>query len=64
LVNLSERLGLTKYRYKSYRKRKSEEVVKLINWQIILDGKYKINAYLEEAENKKDWILVARRIST
>lgn len=61
LINLSHRLGLTQYRYKSDRRRKLEDVMKSINGQIILDGKFKINAYFEESEDQKDWIFVARK---
>jgi len=61
LINLSKRLGLTQYRYKSDRKRKLEAAIKAINGQVVLDGKYKMNVYLEESEDIKDWNLIARK---
>lgn len=62
LTNLSNRLGLTQYKYKSDRKRKLEPVIKQVNGKIILDAEYIIHADLEETEDKRDWILVAKRL--
>ncbi len=61
LTNLSNRLGLAQYRYKSDRKRKLESAVKSLNGHKILDNKYEIKAYLEESEDGEDWVFVARR---
>jgi len=63
LANLSNRLGLTHYKYKSDRKRKLDPIVRLLGGKIILDGEYKIQAHLEEAEDKRDWILLAKKIA-
>lgn len=61
LTNLSNRLGLAQYRYKSDRKRKLEPAVKSLNGHKILDHQYEIKAYLEESEDGEDWVFVARR---
>ncbi len=61
LTNLSNRLGLAQYKYKSDRKRKLEPAVKSLNGYKILDNQYEIKAYLEESEDGEDWIFVARR---
>ncbi len=63
LVKLSERLGLAQYNFKSKRKEKLESSINIVNGAKILDGKYKINAYLLESEDKKDWIFIARKIA-
>jgi hypothetical protein len=61
LTNLSNRLGLAQYKYKSDRKRKLELAVKSLNGHKILDNQYEIKAYLEESEDGEDWVFVARR---
>lgn len=63
LKNLGERLGLTKYKYKSDRKRQLNVAVLLVNGKTILSGKYEINTNLIDSEDKKDWVLVVRRVS-
>ncbi|MCA9508563.1 MAG: hypothetical protein KC505_09095 [Myxococcales bacterium] len=62
LKNLYKRLGLAEYKFKSDRKRKLEPIIEQIKGQKILNGEYKINAYLSESEDKKDWVFIARRI--
>lgn len=62
LENLSKRLGVTQYQYKSKRKEKLVSSIKAINGTTILDGKFKIDALLVESEDKKDWVLVAKAI--
>jgi len=61
LINLCSRIGLAQYKYKSDRKRKLESLVTLLNGKPILDGKYEIISYLEEAEDRRDWVFTARR---
>ena len=63
LLKLSERLGISYYRFKSKRREKIESSINMVNDAIILDGKYMINTYIVDAEDKKDWVLVARRVS-
>jgi hypothetical protein len=62
LLKLGERLGLSHYRFKSKRKEKINGSISMVNGSPILDGNYKINAYIVDAEDKKDWILVARKV--
>jgi hypothetical protein len=62
LLKISERLGLSQYRFKSKRKEKFKSSINMVNGSPILDGKYKINAYIVDAEDKKDWIFVARKV--
>lgn len=61
LINLCSRLGLSTYEYKSARKRVFNLSVKQLCGQPIISGKYKIDCHLAEAEDEKDWVLVARR---
>lgn len=61
LLKLSERLGITQYRFKSKRLEKIASSINMVNGVKILDGKYKIETCITEAEDKKDWVLIARR---
>ena len=53
LSKLADRLGATKYKFKSDQKRTIEPSLKSLNGTIILDGKYKLQITLRES-NKKD----------
>lgn len=62
LTNLCNRLGLALYRFKSKRKEQLSHSIRMLNDAYILDGNYKINAYIVDSEDKKDFILIARKI--
>lgn len=61
LINLCSRLGLSTYEYKSARKRVFNISIKQLHGQPIINGRYKIDCNLAEAEDEKDWVLVAHR---
>ncbi len=62
LLNLCNRLGLANYNFKSKRKEKLKTSINMLNGALILDGSFKINAYLAESEDKSDFILTVRKV--
>jgi hypothetical protein len=62
LSKLADRLGATKYKFKSDQKRTIEPSLKSLNGTIILDGKYKLQITLRESNKKDDFVLDAKRV--
>jgi len=63
LVKLCKRLGLAQYGFKSKRKEKLKGSIDAVNGTAILGGKHRIDCYLTESGDGKDWILIAQKIS-
>ncbi|MGH7249403.1 MAG: replication initiator protein A [Minisyncoccia bacterium] len=62
LVNLSKRLGITQYGFKSKRKQVLQGSIDTVNGSLILDEKHKIHCHMVESEDERDWILIATRV--
>lgn len=62
LLNLCNRLGLANYNFKSKRKEKLKNSINMLNGALILDGMFKINAYLADSEDENDFILTVRKV--
>lgn len=62
LSKLAERLGATKYKFKSLQRQKLEPSLKSLANTMILDGKYRLQITLRESNKKDDFVLDARRI--
>lgn len=62
LSNLADRLGTTKYKFKSLQRQKIEPSIQSLNQVLILDGKYKLQVSLRDSQKKDDFVLDAKRI--
>lgn len=62
LSKLADRLGATKYRFKSLRRQKLEPSLKSLKNTMILDAKYRLQINLRESNKKDDFILNVKKI--
>ncbi len=62
LDKLADRLGTTKYKFKSDQKRTIEPSIKSLNGVLILSDKYKLQITLMESNKKDGFVLDAKRI--
>jgi hypothetical protein len=62
LSSLADRLGTTKYKFKSLQRQKMEPSLKSLNGAPILDSKFRLEVSLRESQRKDDFILDVKRI--
>jgi hypothetical protein len=62
LSSLADRLGTTKYKFKSLQRQKMEPSIKSLNGALILDSKFKLAVSLRDSQRKNDFVLDAKRI--
>lgn len=63
LVPLFERLGMSAYKHKSQRKQKMQPTIDSLNKSLILADTHKVSVTLRPSRDRRDYVLVATKIS-
>ena len=61
LKALAERFGFSSHQYKSYRKRKFDPAVRILNGKLIQSENYRLRISLKESADGTDYVLTAKR---